>query len=192
MIVQKLRAFGRIFRVRAEGNNAEFWISQVFVLAATVLGVYLASMEGFKLAVQFDRLSTQKDSYYMQSSLYDELQDNVVTAEKLVERIDQRNGSVKGFISEYEFSYFVWDSLKGQDVTFQIPSDVLNDIRKYYFVNSQLREGMQSSWAYDAKQARDAFETKTNALKTETLPALEANIQKLEQALAEHNFIEVE
>ncbi len=190
MIVQTLRGFTRVFRVRPEGGNAEFWVSQLIVLMATVLGVYLAATEGFKLAIHFESLTSKKDSYYLQSSLYDELADNVVTAEALVERIDKKQGAPKHFIDEYRFSFFVWDSIKGNNITFQIPSDILNDIRSYYFVNEDLREGMTSSWAYDSNQAKIQFAENTQKIKTETLPALQANINELERVLVEHRFID--
>lgn len=36
-----------------ETKKASFWISQCFILLATVLGVYLASSQGFKQALAY-------------------------------------------------------------------------------------------------------------------------------------------
>ena len=58
-------------------GKSGFWISQMFVVAATIIGVYLAAHTGLQQAIAFDRLTSQESNYYLRKSLHDELADNV-------------------------------------------------------------------------------------------------------------------
>jgi len=68
--------FFRIFKVRETGN-AEFWISNLIIMASTVLGVYLAAQAGYKAALEFEVARGERDGYYMRRALLDELKDNL-------------------------------------------------------------------------------------------------------------------
>lgn len=106
--VNLIRKVQRAFMVKDQGNK-EFWFGQTFVLLATVLGVYLASMEGFKLALKFERLSNERDSYYLQTALYNELQDNIQLTESLIAEYDdeKKRYAVKHKQQDFENSKFI-------------------------------------------------------------------------------------
>ncbi|MFK7839263.1 MAG: hypothetical protein AB8B83_02940 [Bdellovibrionales bacterium] len=189
-IIKRIVNFGNVFRVKPEGQNKEFWISQIVVILATVLGVYLAATEGFKLAIHFDRLSEQRDNYYLQKAFYDEISDNIETAESMLEKLEANPGNAKYILENHQFSLYIWNTMPEHNATFQIPTEVLNDLRSYYANNTKNREDIKSSWAYDANQARKRYTSKTDHIKTNTLPKLEGNILKLENKLNKNGFLE--
>lgn len=66
----------RIFKVR-ESGNVEFWVSNLVIMASTVLGVYLAAQAGYQTALQFEVSRNERDGYFMRRALLDELKDNL-------------------------------------------------------------------------------------------------------------------
>lgn len=70
----------------SEVKKPSFWISQIFILMATILGVYLAATQGFKQAVQFEHIMGQKSTYYLQSSIKNELSLNITATEQFLEK----------------------------------------------------------------------------------------------------------
>src|SRR6516162_2510309 len=66
----------RIFKVR-ESGNAEFWLSNLFIMASTIIGVYLAAQAGFTTALQFEVARSERDGYYLRRALLDEVKDNL-------------------------------------------------------------------------------------------------------------------
>jgi len=72
----RILQFSRIFKVRETGN-AEFWISNLVIMASTVLGVYLAAQAGYTTALEFEVARGERDGYYMRRALLDELKDNL-------------------------------------------------------------------------------------------------------------------
>lgn len=57
--------------------KTSFWVSQIFIIIATVVGVYLAAQEGLSQAIKFDALSNMQNNYHLRHALYDEVSDNV-------------------------------------------------------------------------------------------------------------------
>ncbi|MAK91028.1 MAG: hypothetical protein CMI13_07325, partial [Oleibacter sp.] len=58
-------------------KTSSFWISQIFMIIATVAGVYLAAQAGLQQAIEFDNLTSTESNYYLRQSLYDEVDANV-------------------------------------------------------------------------------------------------------------------
>ena len=66
----------------SKSKTTEFWVSHLIIFAGTIIGVYLAASAGLKVAIQFELIKSDRDSYYMRSALLDELKDNTDTIHK--------------------------------------------------------------------------------------------------------------
>ena len=138
----------RIFKVR-ESGNAEFWLSNLFIMASTIIGVYLAAQAGFTTAMQFEIARSDRDGYYMRRALLDEVKDNLAS-------VDEWSAVRKGYAQphfgrvfpavrhlggllvrqrrlvepdiapdELKMKTFVWETMKQQTITFQLAPQLL-------------------------------------------------------------------
>lgn len=165
-----------------ENKNREFWISHMIVFAATVLGVYLAASAGLQAAVQFELIKSDRDSYYMRSALYDELQDNIDYMEKW--GTEYRTGQAGKFIGkpkDWSLDKYVWTTMQDNTGTFEIPSVILTKIRRFYRDADKTLAKMTSRGS-GAKQV-DAFLIKAKVIRSETLVLLREDIDKLKSNL---------
>ena len=89
----------RIFtkgKVRIGKANWEFWIGNLFVVFSTVLGVYLAAHAALETAIQFEAVRADRDSYYVRTSLHNELKYNIDVYEEIINNYrDGKNGYSK-------------------------------------------------------------------------------------------------
>lgn len=179
------------FKVKDQGNK-EFWLSQTFVLAATVLGVYLASMEGFKLALKFERLTNERESYYLQTALYNELQDNIELTESLIAEYDdeKKRYAVKHKQQDFQNSKFIWETMQGSNAIFQVSPQILNNINLYYRDAARHKEQIHKMLGYDSTYARNTLKAQTDKLKSETVPRLQKNIRSLETKLQKTQLLD--
>ena len=60
-----------------ELKSTGFWLNQFFMVISTIFGVYLAAQSGLEQALKFDNFSKMEDNYYLRTSLFDEVTDNV-------------------------------------------------------------------------------------------------------------------
>ena len=125
-----------------EGNSTkEFWLSHLVVLVSTVCAVYLAAMAGLQTAVEFEVVQSERNSYYLQSSLLDEFKDNTEQALKmsedcLGEEVDSNGKHLifkyVGVKNEHELDKFIWTAMLDSSDTFEIPRRILTGVRQYY------------------------------------------------------------
>ncbi len=119
------------------GANWEFWIGNFFVVFSTVLGVYLAAHAALETAIKYDAVRTDRDNYYMRSSLYNELNHNISALEKIIENL--REGRRYRIQDQYTIHprYFVWESLKSSPSALTTPPKILAGVSEFYG-NSQI------------------------------------------------------
>jgi hypothetical protein len=171
-----------IFKVRAEGN-LEFWVSNFIIILSTVLGVYLAALAGYKTALEFEISRTQRESYFMRTALLDELKDNLEQAEKNADFIMNKDGwRFKAGPEAYKMQSFVWETMKQQSTTFQIPSELLTAVRRYYDNTNSYGTDMRAA-SSPAIEAAKALLAETKAMREKTLPAMEKDIARLREKL---------
>ncbi|AJQ94106.1 hypothetical protein [Gynuella sunshinyii] len=121
-----------------QGNHGElissgFWLSQVFMLVATVLGVYLAAQTGLKQAIIFDDLSDKQEQYYLRHSLYDEVMDNVSILKDYDENFLSQGVLLDRSTKAYpDVGYYVWETMKNSPATLEIPSYFISETRRFY------------------------------------------------------------
>lgn len=163
-------------------KNTEFWISHVIILAGTIIGVYLAASAGLKVAIQFELIKSDRDSYYMRSALLDELKDNTDTINKW--GTEYRGGKARKFIGkpkDFKLDTYVWTTMQDNTGTFEIPSVILTNVRRYYRdVNIGLSKMTSRNPA--AKDV-DLMLEQTKTMNETTLVLLKEDIKELKKRL---------
>lgn len=114
----------------SEIKKASYWLSQVFVIIATIVGVFLAANQGYKLAVEFENNIAVKESYYLQKSLQYELEDNVLVVKSYIESIKGGDPSAKK--SPLNLSTLVLENMKYSPITLSTPPEILRATQKFY------------------------------------------------------------
>ena len=171
-----------IFKVRDEGN-LEFWVSNAVIVLSTVLGVYLAAQAGYRTALDFELARTERESYFMRRALLDELKDNLVQADTISKNMAENGWRVRNADPEiFKLQGYVWETMKQQSTTFQIPSEVLTGVRRYYDKSAgytkQLAVGQGT-----ATEAVAAWLKDTQEVREKIVPALEKDIEDLRNKL---------
>ena len=177
----KLSSLTNLFNV-SNNTNREFWFGHTLILLATVLAVYLAASAGLKTAVEFELIKSDRDSFYMRSALLDEARDNAEQIETWVK--EYRGGKARKFIGNPEFfklDDYIWQTMKDNPGTFEIPSEVLTGVRRYYGLSENTLRHMTGK--KPAADKADALLKATESFKSEVLPVLEKDIKKLRDKL---------
>jgi hypothetical protein len=197
----------RIFKVR-ESGNAEFWLSNLFIMASTIIGVYLAAQAGFTTALQFEVARSERDGYYMRRALLDEVKDNIASVgewsgafEKVLRnRIsdqyflpsdswtmywsDKNGWSNAGIVpDELKMKTFVWETMKQQAITFQLSPELLSAVRRYYDGMEGNMKDIVSQNNWKAGPAAKAILEDTQRMREVTVPAFEKDIAELRASL---------
>jgi hypothetical protein len=192
----------QVFKVR-ENNNLEFWVSNFIVMASTIIGVYLAAQAGYHTALEFEAARSQRDSYYMRRALLDEVKNNLTAAENWSARIEERlrasvsadklpaNESWVTYWSdkdgwqyasnvpeEIKMKTYVWETMKQQSTTFQLPPDMISSVRQFYDTMDEGGKDMLSN-TWKAGVAAKTIAGELKRMHTEIVPAFEASTAKL-------------
>ena len=107
-----------------------FWVGQIFMVIATVVGVYLAAQEGLSQALLFENLNSKEKNYYLQHALADELGDNIIALNAYAKLLQEKP------IYDIKANHpvvddFVWESMKYSPNALETPSNILSEIRRY-------------------------------------------------------------
>jgi hypothetical protein len=194
-----MRVF-RVLKVREKGN-LEFWVSHIVILISTVLGVFLAAQAGYRTALQFEVTRSERDSYFMRVALLDELKDNIELAEKFASVFAAQKGDTwPGNLNDFKLQSFVWDTMKQQNTTFQIPAGILSAVRRFNdSVEGTVKEISKISHVTLTDKTEmitfygrtgekmvapaKSLEDVTKQMREVSVPALEQNIAKLREDL---------
>ncbi len=116
-------------------DNSIFWASQLAVIISTVFGVYLASTEGLKSAVQFHAITELEQKYFMLNSLRQEIERNNNLILEFCDNglVRDETGEVTALRSQIplELNWFVWDLMLETERTLTIPTEVLFGVKDY-------------------------------------------------------------
>jgi hypothetical protein len=172
-----------IFKVR-ESNNLEFWVSNFVIILSTVLGVYLAAQAGYRTAVEFEAARSDRENYFMRRALLDEVKDNLEQADKFADFVINKDGwrFTGGNADQYKLQNYVWETMKQQSTTFQLPPQVLTAIRRYYDSASNYAAGLARGQG-TAMDAAKAWQAETKKVREETVPVLAKSIDGLKTRL---------
>lgn len=165
----------------SEVKKPSFWISQIFILMATILGVYLAATQGFKQAVQFEHIMGQKSTYYLQSSIKNELSLNITATEQFLEKTQQSKDQWATY--PLDFSTFIWNNMQNSSTALELSPVILANTEKLMtnipkeYLKATTGDQMQRQAAI--QQLGILVQQYHNTL----LPELNKNIGQLEQTL---------
>ena len=178
-----------IFKVRPEGN-LEFWVSNLVIVVSTVLGVYLAAQAGYRVALEFEVARGQRESYFVRRALLDELKDNLDQADKYADYVMNKDGwRFKGNADAYKLQSYIWETMKQQTITFQLPPDVLTGVRRYYDDAAARADGMRQGQG-TAMDAAKALLADTKKVREGLVPKMENGIAALEARLRAQKLVE--
>lgn len=165
-----------------EISKVSFWISQVFMLIATVLGVYLAGQQGLKQAVIFEQIQSDRSNYYLRKSLQHELADNLALIE---EYADSLTGISIHAARRHnlDLDTFVWETMKYSPATLETPSTLLSESRQFYRKVNDTYEKIQSGY-HHPEYGRKLLVEIVDHMESNVLPLFESDTQVLKDALA--------
>lgn len=162
-----------------ELKSASFWLAQGLMVLATIVGVYLASSEGFRKALEFYAVSQGEGTYQVLRSLRAELTANL-------ERVEAFSAASMQQLPEGEDSLprlqrYIWTSLNQSDKTYELPVDVLNGVYSYYHAVERLGPVVvnPAAWANDRRGALKRLQAESDLVRQQVLPAVDAAMQAL-------------
>ncbi len=198
-----------IFRVR-ESGNVEFWVSNLVIMISTILGVYLAAQAGYKTAVEFEAARNERAGYYMRRSLLDEVKDNLQSVDDWSAEFEKtlrarisadyflptdswitywadkngccNPGSGSPQPEAIRIRTYIWETMKEQSTTFEIPSETLSAIRRFYDnIEANGEEIAGKTWKSGRAAKRILDDVKS--MRENVIPALEKDIAELREIL---------
>lgn len=170
---------------QGEISNLSFWISQISMIIATVLGVYLAAQQGLQQAVVFEQIQSDKNNYYLRKSLQQELSDNILLIQDFTEQI-KGIGAHNVKRHAIVLDTFVWESMKFSPATLETPPALLSESRKFYREINDIHNKILSSF-YSIPYGSKLLLAQVEHMRTTVLPMFEADTNQLKQALAQQD-----
>ena len=125
--------------------NWEFWIGNFFIVFSTVLGVYLAAHAALETAIQFEAVRADRDSYYIRTSLHNELQHNIDAYEEIIKNYRDGGASYSKnsqWLNHPE--YIVWESLKSSPALITTPPEILTGVANFYKYSGLILEKLHN------------------------------------------------
>lgn len=166
--------------------KTSFWVSQIFIIIATVVGVYLAAQEGLSQAIKFDALSNMQNNYHLRHALYDEVSDNVEILSHYADTVEtvSSNSLVK---MHPQMGLFVWDNMRYSANALETPSDILSDIRRLYLESEKITSNIETRH-YSVSYGKDQLQNVLSKIKEDTLPKLKTNYETLSKELKDNDI----
>ncbi|AVI66674.1 hypothetical protein KFE26_11070 [Shewanella sp. M16] len=166
--------------------KTSFWVSQIFIIIATVVGVYLAAQEGLSQAIKFDALSNMQNNYHLRHALYDEVSDNVEILSHYADTVEtvSSNSLVK---MHPQMGLFVWDNMRYSANALETPSDILSDIRRLYLESEKIISNIETRH-YSVSYGKDQLQNVLSKIKEDTLPKLKTNYETLSKELKDNDI----
>ncbi len=160
-------------------KRASFWISQIFIIIATVAGVFLAASQGLKQALQFDSIKSEQSNYYLRKSLQNELADNVGYVREFIDKVNKRIQK-----PALELETFVWNSMTYSPNALETPSELLREAQKFYHRANDI---MTTPHFNDQIKAQNLGEL-ADHMEKDVLPLFQADTDVLKRNLAAKNI----
>ena len=176
-----------IRRATKQVDNADlvkssFWISQIFMIIATVAGVYLAAQEGLSQALLFDSLQGKEKNYYLQHALADEISDNITILNEYAAFISEKGAPYDLKAHHPGLDYFVWENMKFSSSSLETPSYILTAARRFNKQSAKLVRQIESR-QYGRKFGANLINELTEKIQNNGLKQLVDNYTKLHQEL---------
>lgn len=169
-----------VAQAKADTKKLSFWVSQLFILLATILGVYLASSQGFKQALAYGNIQSDKANYYLRKSMRDEIAKNLKPVREYLERISTGSPSARN--QPVVMDTFVWECLKSSSSTLETPSDLLSEGRQFYTDVADIQKKVADS-TYALGQGKEKMEAVLNHMEKNVLPKFDSNLKSIKSRL---------
>jgi len=147
-------------------KSASYWVGHIVVIFATVLGVYLAATAGYKQALKLHLLESDKGTYHVAESLYQELKFNNENMLRYLERTKDKTLVFNEHIEGIKLNDFIFQAAKESDSTFEIAPKLLNEVSNYYFVVGNALDIYYSSGKESPANLMKAIKAETEKLQT--------------------------
>ena len=170
----------------SEVRKASFWVSQLCVIVATVLGVYLAATQGFKQAVAFESVISDKNNAAMRISLRNEMTDNTKIVREYIEKVT-KDGSLASRKRALPLQMFIWDNMKFSPATLETPPEFLAANAEFIRVINYLHGELGASGISTANGLK-RMEDAVKKLEEEIFPKMDANVNELRASLKKYDI----
>lgn len=169
-------------------ERSGFWVSQLFIIISTIVGVYLAASVGLKQALTFDSLTNQESNYHLRVSLHDEVRDNISLLRHYVEETLSQNPPQALLQNQRpELQQFVWENMRFSPRTLETPSLFLTSGRRFYSEAIDIINKAESR-TYSASHAATLMTELLDDMEENYLPRLQENYRALRGYLEEHGM----
>ncbi len=170
-----------------ELKSTGFWLNQFFMVISTVFGVYLAAQSGLEQALKFDNFSKMEDNYYLRTSLFDEVTDNVNSVSEYAERLAKSPPKSEVEYFKPTLEKYIWQTMQYSPTTLETPSELLTQIRRFYS-RSEFLINAAVSRKTSAKHAASELEKIAEQLQSTTLPQLKNSAEQLKKELKQNDI----
>jgi hypothetical protein len=134
-------------------QNVVFWVSQLAVVFSTIVGVYLASSEGLKSAIEFHYATTTEKKFYTLGALRSELESNnsliLELGEKNLGWNDEGEAQFHRSMRVPDLNWFVWSTMTQSSESLDLPVDILRDVNIYYLALTKYAADYERSGGRD-------------------------------------------
>ncbi|WP_088345639.1 MULTISPECIES: hypothetical protein [Rhodomicrobium] len=168
------------FSILESIGGPQFIVAQLFTIAATVLGVYLAGYVGFQRTLEYDRYVKAQQQSDLLTAVYAELKDNVARVNEFAGRIDPSGAESVGEWPRLRL--FVWNAAGQTTSAFDIPPVALSGMQALYdevgetLGNPRAREWFKTSsnfFSSDRMRMKETLLRNVRNAETLLLPALQ-------------------
>lgn len=163
-----------------ETKKLSFWVSQIFILLATIMGVYLASSQGFRQALAYGEVQSARNNFYLRKSLQGEIVDNLPLIREYLARL--QTGGLPARQAPFSLDTFVWESMKNSSSTLETPPELLRESRKFYRGVAEIQRKIADN-TYGVKKGTELMEGIAAHMEKEVLPKFDADLKALQARL---------
>ncbi|TQV70181.1 hypothetical protein FKG94_21920 [Exilibacterium tricleocarpae] len=165
--------------------DKEFWLGHIFTLVATVLGVYLAANSGFEKAVEFDLMQRERDSYYIQIALLNELKGNADAIDSWLDEFDRDENRDDMHLrkEKYRLNQFFWDTIPESSAVFEVPYPRIGQVSEFYDTAQYQLDILLSGNPFEAPKAALKLRALTKQLRTDFLSRFEQQLSDLRREI---------
>lgn len=188
---QEKGSISRLKLDHGELSSTGFWVGQLLMILATVVGVYLAAEQGLTQAIRYNQYDDIQQNYYLRLSLYDEVSDNV----KLLRNFDQDYLSKSApdttlVANRPAIGTYVWDTMQFSPHTLQTPNLFFSAIRRFYRKSESILDRAVTR-KLGASYASQLLRAELQIMDKDVLPKLDLNSKQLASQLKQDFNIDI-
>lgn len=176
------------FKTASDVKQAGFWVSQLCVIVATVLGVFLAANQGYKQAINFENALTYKDTYYVQQSMKYELEDNIIKIQEYIKKAKNPAYGIGAKSEPLNLNSLVWENMKFSPATLGVNPDFLRLAQNFYNKINVLHSDVANN-KLGTNIAFTQMEKEISTLQNELFPKIDSNNVEIKKILDKNNII---